>query len=29
VLHRDVVDELLNDDGLADPGAAEQTDLAA
>ena len=25
----DVVDQFLNDDGLADAGAAEQTDLAA
>ena len=29
VLHGDVVDEFLNDDGLADAGAAEQADLAA
>ena len=29
VLGRDVVDELHDDDGLADAGAAEQTDLAA
>src|SRR5690606_34158954 len=29
VLHRDVVDELLDDDRLADAGAAEQPDLAA
>ena len=29
VLHRDVVDQLLDDDGLADAGAAEQPDLAA
>src|SRR6185369_4625452 len=29
VLHRQVVDELLDDDGLADACAAEQTDLAA
>jgi hypothetical protein len=29
VLHRDVVNELLDDDGLADAGAAEQPDLAA
>ena len=29
VLHRDVVDQLLDDDGLADAGAAEQSDLAA
>src|SRR3989442_55252 len=26
---RDVVDQLLNDDGLADAGGAEQSDLAA
>ena len=29
VLHGDVVDQLLDDDGLADAGAAEQPDLAA
>jgi peptide chain release factor 1 len=29
VLHRDVVNQLLDDDGLADTGAAEQPDLAA
>src|SRR6266540_816855 len=29
VLHRNVVDQLLDEDGLADPGAAEQADLAA
>src|SRR6185436_6075344 len=29
VLHGDVVDELHDDDGLADAGAAEQSDLAA
>ena len=29
VLERDVVDQLLDDDGLADAGAAEQADLAA
>ena len=29
VLHGEVVDEFLNDDGLADAGAAEQSDLAA
>ena len=29
VLHGDVVDELHDDDGLADAGAAEQADLAA
>ena len=29
VLHGDVVNQLLNDDGLADAGAAEQPDLAA
>ena len=29
VLRGDVVDELLDDDGLADAGAAEQADLAA
>ena len=29
VLHGDVVDQLLNDDGLADARAAEQADLAA
>jgi len=29
VLLREVVDQLLDDDGLADPGAAEQADLAA
>ena len=29
VLHGDVVDQLLDDDGLADPGAAKQPDLAA
>ena len=29
VLHGDVVNELLDDDGLADAGAAEQPDLAA
>ena len=29
VLHGDVVDQLLDDDGLADAGAAEQADLAA
>jgi len=28
VLHREVVDELLDDDGLADAGAAEEPDLA-
>ena len=29
MLHGDVVDQLLNDDGLADAGAAEEADLAA
>lgn len=29
LLHRDVVDELHDDDGLADAGAAEGADLAA
>jgi hypothetical protein len=29
VLHGDVVDQLHDDDGLADTGAAEQPDLAA
>ena len=29
MLHGDVVDELHDDDGLADAGAAEQADLAA
>ncbi len=29
VLQRDVVDELLDEDGLADSGAAEESDLAA
>jgi hypothetical protein len=29
VFHGDVVDELHDDDGLADAGAAEQADLAA
>ena len=29
VLHGDVVDQLHDDDGLADAGAAEQPDLAA
>jgi hypothetical protein len=29
VLQRDVVDQLHDDDGLADAGAAEQADLAA
>ena len=29
LLHRDVVDELHDDDGLADAGAAERADLAA
>ena len=29
VLHGDVVDQLHDDDGLADAGAAEQADLAA
>src|SRR6185295_11907053 len=29
VLFSDVVDELLDDDGLADAGAAEEADLAA
>src|SRR3712207_8223221 len=28
VLHRDVVDQLLDDDRLADPGAAEEADLS-
>ena len=29
VLHGEVVDQFLDDDGLADAGAAEQADLAA
>ena len=29
VLHGDVVDQFLNEDGLADAGAAEQSDFAA
>ena len=29
VLHRDVVDQFLNENGFADTGAAEQSDLAA
>ena len=29
VVQRDVIDELHDDDGLADPGAAEESDLAA